>query len=256
MENTPKAYSYIRFSTPEQQKGDSLRRQEEEARKYAKENDLIFDESHEFKDLGISGYKGTNRIDGALNKFMELVDKGEIPKGSVLIVEHLDRLSRDKLLNALDLFTDIIRKGIKIVTLQDEMEYDTNTINKYPQLLGSSIGLMGAAHKESLKKSKRIREALQEKREKLRKKELKRYSAKCPLWLKLSDDKTKFVPIPEACEVINLIFKKKLEGKGSYKIEKELNSDTDVWKPPISSRNKSGGWRDAYINKGAEVAKG
>lgn len=249
MDNKPKAYSYIRFSTPEQEKGDSLRRQESEAKKYAEKHGLTLDDSQKFKDLGKSGYKGFNRIKGALKDFIELVDNGEIPKGSVLIVEHLDRLSREKILDALQLFMKLIQKGIKIVTLQDMMEYDTDIINKYPHQLSSSIGLMAAAHNESLKKSERIREALKEKRQKLQKNEIKIYSAKCPLWVKLSEDKTKFVPISEVCEAIKLIFKKRLEGKGSYKIEKELNSDPDIWKPPASARNKSGGWRDSYINK-------
>ena len=35
--STPKCYSYIRFSTPEQSKGDSLRRQLELSANYAKE---------------------------------------------------------------------------------------------------------------------------------------------------------------------------------------------------------------------------
>jgi DNA invertase Pin-like site-specific DNA recombinase len=249
MTTKPKAYSYIRFSTPEQEKGDSLRRQERQAEDYAIKHGLMLDESQKFKDLGKSGYKGFNRIDGALKDFIDLVDKGEIPEGSVLIVEHLDRLSREKVSVALRLFMDLLEKGIQIVTLQDHQRYDKSSIDENPTQLIISITLMSAAHDESLKKSKRIREALEEKREKLRENKIKIYSAKPPLWLKLSEDKTKFVQIPKACEAIRLIFKKRLEGKGSYKIEKELNSDPDVWKPPVSPQNKSGGWRDAYINK-------
>ncbi len=249
MNTKPKAYSYIRFSTPEQEKGDSRRRQEKEAEDYAEKNGLTLDENQKFKDLGKSGYKGFNRINGALKDIIDLVEKGEIPKGSILIVEHLDRLSREKIMDALTLFMNLIQKGIKIVTLQDNMEYDRTSINDNPYQLSSSIGLMAAAHDESLKKSKRIREATKEKRKKLRNNEIKIFSAKCPYWVTLSEDKTKFVPIPEACEAIKLIFKKRLEGKGSYKIEKVLNLDPAVWKPPVSPRNKSGGWRDAYISK-------
>ena len=46
------AYSYIRFSTPEQMKGDSLRRQLEASRKYAAEHDLVLDDT--LRDLGKS----------------------------------------------------------------------------------------------------------------------------------------------------------------------------------------------------------
>ena len=193
-------------------------------------------------------HNGINRINGALKRLIDLVDKGEIPKGSVLIVEHLDRLSREKVSDALTLFLNLLKEGIKIVTLQDNMEYDEDSINNSSQLF-ISISYMTAAHDESLKKSKRIREATKEKWKKLRNNEIKIFSVKCPYWITWSEDKTKFVKIPEACEAIKLIFKKRLEGKGSYKIEKELNLDPYVWKPPVSPRNKSVGWRDAYINK-------
>jgi hypothetical protein len=45
MSTKPKAYSYIRFSTPDQEKGDSLRRQEKDAEDYAKKHGLTLDEN-------------------------------------------------------------------------------------------------------------------------------------------------------------------------------------------------------------------
>ena len=86
-----KAYSYIRFSTPEQLKGDSLRRQLESSRKYALEHNLVLDES--LRDLGVSAFKGKNATEGALKRFMELIDAGQVEQGSILILESLDRLS-------------------------------------------------------------------------------------------------------------------------------------------------------------------
>src|ERR1700758_3473375 len=53
---TQRAYSYIRFSSPEQAKGDSLRRQTEAAEAYAKERGLSLDSSLTFRDLGISAF--------------------------------------------------------------------------------------------------------------------------------------------------------------------------------------------------------
>ena len=57
----PRAYSYIRFSTPEQMKGDSLRRQTEAAEKYAAINGLDLDDELTFRDLGVSAYTGGKR---------------------------------------------------------------------------------------------------------------------------------------------------------------------------------------------------
>jgi len=91
-----KAYSYIRFSTPEQIKGDSLRRQLDGSRQWAEDNDYELDTS--MRDLGISAYSGANRTEGALKKFIDLIQQGQINEGSVLILESLDRLSREVIL--------------------------------------------------------------------------------------------------------------------------------------------------------------
>jgi hypothetical protein len=48
----PIAYSYLRLSTPKQNKGDSVRRQLELAQKYAEQNNLILDETLQLFDLG------------------------------------------------------------------------------------------------------------------------------------------------------------------------------------------------------------
>ena len=52
------AYSYIRFSTPEQKKGDSKRRQLEECEKFCQESHLVLEKSRRFYDEGKSAYKG------------------------------------------------------------------------------------------------------------------------------------------------------------------------------------------------------
>ena len=61
-----KAYSYIRFSTPEQSKGDSLRRQEEDAIEYAAEHGLELDTTLNLRDQGLSAFTGENVTAAAL----------------------------------------------------------------------------------------------------------------------------------------------------------------------------------------------
>ena len=65
----PKAYSYIRFSTLEQLKGDSLRRQTELSEKFALENNLELDKTLNLNDFGISAYDKSNITKGALGIF-------------------------------------------------------------------------------------------------------------------------------------------------------------------------------------------
>ena len=88
-ENKPRAFSYVRFSSIKQAKGDSLRRQTEAVDRYVKANNLVLDTSLSMKDEGISAFSGANIQEGALGVFLALVKGGKIPKGSVLIVESL-----------------------------------------------------------------------------------------------------------------------------------------------------------------------
>ncbi len=84
------AYSYVRFSSRKQAKGDSLKRQEEMAEAWCKENGYRLDDSLK-PDKGVSGFKGRNATKGNLAFFLREIEDGLIPKGSVLIIESPDR---------------------------------------------------------------------------------------------------------------------------------------------------------------------
>ncbi len=212
-----KAYSYIRFSTPDQIKGDSLRRQTEATEKYCKENGLILDDSLNLRDLGLSAYHGKHKSKGALGIFLKLVDDGKIEPGSILIVENLDRLSREQVLDALNQFTGIIQAGIRLVTLQDGMSYDKQSITDNWTQLIISIVYMARAHEESLTKSLRLKAAWEKKRNNITT-SVTKMTSRIPAWLRLSEENTKFILKPEVCKAIELIYRKKLAGAGSEKI--------------------------------------
>ncbi|MEE8276972.1 MAG: recombinase family protein, partial [Alphaproteobacteria bacterium] len=114
-----KAYSYVRFSTPEQQRGDSWRRQTAMAQEYAKQHGLELDQSVTFEDLGVSGYRGSNVATGKLGAFFEAVESGLVEAGSYLLVENLDRISRRTPRKAARVLEDIVELGITVVTLSD-----------------------------------------------------------------------------------------------------------------------------------------
>ncbi len=143
--NRAKAYSYLRFSTPDQMKGDSYRRQTEAARNYAEQNGLDLDDALTFRDLGVSAFRGANVIDGALGRFIEAVDTGRVQPGSYLLVENLDRLSRDKIMPALNRFSSLLEKGITVVTLSDGKVYTEESLNNLPDLMLSLL-VMSRAH--------------------------------------------------------------------------------------------------------------
>src|SRR5262245_22307079 len=122
------AYSYVRWSSSKQAEGDSLRRQTEATRDWCKRNHVVLDKSLNLLDAGKSAYTGTHRSNPdrhALALFLKMVEDGRVPEGSYLIIENLDRLSREHIRPALTLFLNLIEAGIRVVQLKPvEMVYD------------------------------------------------------------------------------------------------------------------------------------
>lgn len=129
------------------------------------------------------------------------------------------------------------------------MEYDRESINQNWTQLIVSIVYMARAHEESEAKSQRLFASWENKRNGISNGGKKKLTAAAPAWVVLSEDKTHFVLIPEVAKAVESIFYKYLAGKGTARIERELNEALNVWKPSKGNRNKTGGWRESYINK-------
>lgn len=237
-----RAYSYLRFSTPEQMKGDSFRRQTEAAVQYASKNNLELQDDITYQDLGVSAFHGTNVHEGALGAFIEAIKSGHIESGSYLLVESLDRLSRQDVLSAFTQFSEIIKQGITIVTLQDGNQYSIEKGELGFSELITSIVIMQRAHEESLTKSKRLSAAWESKR-KLAGDGLRKLTSRCPAWLQLSEDKTYFIVLEERAEIIRRIFKMTIDGIGKSAIARHLN------KEGVTTFGRSKGWYSSYIQK-------
>lgn len=232
----PQAFSYLRMSTEEQLKGDSLRRQKAASTAYAEKHNLNLINS--LKDIGVSAFRGKNRKCGALKKFLDLVDNGKIPCGSFLLIESLDRLSRERVTEPLGLLLQLISKGITVVTLSDNKTYHNNV---EPSDLMYSLMIMMRAHEESEIKSFRSREAWKNKRANMLKKPM---TANCPGWLRLNKKSEQFEVIPERVEVIQRIFEMTLSGIGRNTIARILNEEGI---PTFSKKGK--GWYGGTIQK-------
>jgi DNA invertase Pin-like site-specific DNA recombinase len=236
------AYSYIRFSRPEQLKGDSLRRQLEGSQQWADELRLPL--NTELRDLGRSAYSGAHREKGDLGKFLALVDRGEIARGSVLIIESLDRLSRETVLDALQQFTSLIQAGIVIATLADRQIYSRETIGNDWSKLIISLTIMARAHEESAMKAKRLSAAWEKKR---RDASTKPMTARCPEWLKYEDGEFKEIrdpdPKKDRVAIVRRILEETVSGLGKWKIAKKLDQDGI---PPFRGKD---GWHESSIQK-------
>ena len=236
-----KAYSYIRFSTDIQLKGDSLRRQKEASKKYAEEHDLELIEQYE--DLGVSGFKG-KQSSGALGKFILAVKNNQINAGSYLLVEEFDRLSRQSPIVAQQQFLELINLNIIVVTLADGEVFSRESITEKPQQLFISLIKMMAANDESKKKSERLSATYNNKRKNASTKKL---TAICPAWLALDKAIDCFIENDTQVANVREIFKASIAGEGAQRIQKYLNANLDQFPPPKS--NGLRGWYKSYIQK-------
>ena len=75
----PTAYSYVRFSTPEQMKGDSPRRQTKLSEEFARANGLTLDK-RTYHDLGVSGSVEKNAKRGRCGPSWTPWRRGESPE--------------------------------------------------------------------------------------------------------------------------------------------------------------------------------
>lgn len=237
-ENTkPLAYSYVRMSTDMQLKGNSLERQKEKSKEYAIRHDLQLVEN--FEDIGVSAFKGKNIKEGMLGEFISLIENKTVPAGSYLLVESLDRLSRENIIESIPLFIRILKSGIKIVTLIDEQVYGAENAD-FKDLLYPMV-VLSRAHEESVAKSFRVGKAWANKRKNIHQRKLTKV---CPAWLKLNTDTNSFEVIPGRDDVVKRIFDLADSGYGSYSIGRILNNEAV---PPFGEDSK--GWHASYISR-------
>lgn len=241
-----RVYSYVRFSTPEQSLGDSERRQLTDAQSWVSVKGYKLDESHCMADRGLSGFKGHHRTRGVLGRFLGSVEAGEIPRDSILLVENIDRLSRE---GATDTLRGIIFKlwdfGISIATISPDQIYEPGCDNT-PQFFVLLL-LIQQAHEESRKKSERIRAARESARAAARD-EKKLLTRLVPAWLRVTED-GRLEPIPKAVATLQMIFELKLQGIGLESIAAKLNREAPWYPPKQHEKQTSFGWRGSYIKK-------
>ncbi|MCX9571437.1 recombinase family protein, partial [Vibrio cholerae] len=214
--NKVKAYSYIRYSSPQQAKGDSFRRQFAKTQEYCEKNGYDLDtELNVYTELGKSAFKGEEQEN--LKRFIEDCKSGIVEKGSLLIVENLDRLSRDTINKAMRQFLHLL-DYVNIYTLQDEKFYTSNEdVDNDSQVFDiiTSLLIMSRAHEESQTKRKRLRESWEAKRQQINK---KKFATSYPHWLNLSDDWESFTLKSDAVRSIKKIFELCISGNGYNQI--------------------------------------
>lgn len=166
-----------------------------------------------------------------------MIQAGKVRKGSVLLIESLDRLSRDEVPEALQLFLGIVQAGVTIVTLDPERELSRESIGDTAVILETIIYMI-RAHEESAIKSSRAKHSWATRRAKL---DTKIMTSTCPAWIEAADGC--FKVRAGARKLIQRIFRMCCDGHGCTVIERKLNEEGV---PVFAGKGK---WNKAYIGK-------
>jgi DNA invertase Pin-like site-specific DNA recombinase len=241
------AYSYIRFSHPSQAEGDSLRRQTAEAVAWCQRNNVQLDTSITLHDLGKSAYTGKHRQNpdrNALAAFLKLVERGKVPPGSYLVIENLDRLSREEEVPACHLLTSILMAGVRVVQLSPSELILTDKSPGWDIM--RAVMELSRGHGESARKSDLIGKAWREKKRKARESG-EVLTSQLPAWLQLIDGK--IAVIPERAAVVKRIFELSIAGYGLTSVVGRLTREgIPVFTCKAQRKNCSGGWSRSYLS--------
>lgn len=114
----PKAYAYIRYSRAIQATGDSENRQLTALDLFETSTGTPIAEV--VYDKGKSAFRGDNARSGNFKEMLDRMESGAIHKGDYLVVESIDRITRQRVLDGVELLQGILKKGINIYTTVDK----------------------------------------------------------------------------------------------------------------------------------------
>jgi DNA invertase Pin-like site-specific DNA recombinase len=217
------------------------------AAEYAARNGLHLDTELTFQDLGISAFRGKNAEVGRLAEFSRAVASGLVPPGSFLLVESLDRISRQAARKALRVLEDIVESGVTVVTLNDGRAYSASGLDTDPIALMIALLTFIRANEESATKSRRLRAVWEQKRKKAAVAKTPA-TALMPAWLRLNRLSGRIEVIPDRAEVVQRIFDMAVSGVGLHGIASALNSEGV---PPFGrgAAVKAKLWHRSYVAK-------
>jgi DNA invertase Pin-like site-specific DNA recombinase len=237
----PFAFSYLRFSDPRQSAGDSVRRQTADRDEWLADHpDVILDQTLEMSDRGRSAFRRKNWDTYALAQFVKLIG-GRVEPGSYLLVENLDRLSREEEGVATELFLSIINRGVIIVQLSPHVKEFRRPVGVAD--LFSAILDLSRGHGESKIKSTRVGEAWAEKR---RNAGQELVTHRVPGWIRVQPDGRR-VADPAATATVKRIFALAADGHGLGSIAQQLHDDRVPLIGKLTFKGKPVTWSGSLV---------
>lgn len=235
-------FSYVRFSSAKQAKGDSERRQLEIAPRVAKEKGWTLRDDLSAKSEAKSAYKGSNVE--AIEAIIQAAQSGKIPVGSVCILEALDRLTRLTLDEAYQLFRRVILAGVEIYTDKSGRHMTKADLNN-PMSLMMTVVELNAAFEYSDKLADRVSKAWKQK--KSRASDGVIVSKMAPAWLDVDRTRNEF-SINGNAITVKRIFNDYANGKGIRTIMRDLNAEK-VTPFGKGNQNKDKCWSSTHIRR-------
>lgn len=203
--------------------------------KWCQDNGYELDTMLRYEDLGVSAWSGANTEIGAFSTLLKLAKSGKIPSGSILIIEALDRLTRQSLRAAIPLFIEILNTGLTVVTLVDGKRWTADSLDDMAEFM-LSVLLLSRGFEESERKSERLREKYEE----ARRKESREPFGAAPGWLTRKNKSAPWTVIEEKAESVRKVFDMAIAGYGSPQIAKKAN--TEKWPVPTRLGGNNGIW--------------
>lgn len=149
------AWSYERVSSSGQLDGDGLARQSSLFLPFCERHGLQPAPAR-LADAGVSAYSGAHRRRGTLGKFLADAAAGSIPAGSVLVLEDLDRFSREASSHAERLLLDLFDAGLALGVVRDDRVVDRNVYDSDLSVRLQFLIRRDAAHDYSEKLGGRV----------------------------------------------------------------------------------------------------
>jgi hypothetical protein len=228
-----------------------VQRQTEKAAKYALDHGLELDTERNLADLGVSAFRGKNARTGALWRFLDDVKRGYVTKGSYLLIENMDRMSRDDIITSQGLFSLIISSGINVVTLTDQELYTLERFKREPEAMYRITAELIRANRESTRKSQLIGDAKTRTKKRLIEGSLvgRPYTRWTPAWITWSEEERQYKLIPERAALVREIFEMADAGAGMAGIARTLNERRVPTWISKGKRKTADHWRHSYIRK-------
>ncbi|MGV8862404.1 MAG: recombinase family protein [Pseudomonas sp.] len=153
----PNAYAYVRYSSTVQSSGDSVDRQISPLKAFEKDTGVEIVET--IIDEGVSSFRGDNASRGKFKEILARIDRGVIRRGDYLVVESIDRITRQRVLDGVELLQNILKAGVRIYTTSDSRCYSYDDPDRdFENLIMISL-IAKRANEESEIKSKRRKSA-------------------------------------------------------------------------------------------------